>query len=609
MNVDPSSAEFLLMARMSIRRSLLYGTALLLAFPGVSRTQKAHLDYKVSNIGPVMQVISNHGVFGGGETKYGGSFDNEYPAGSGMTYGPFALWIGGIAAGVKSVAEGGPWVGQGHYGNRVALYPSAETWDTVWVVDRGQTVDIPYRPGYTGVSDQDIVCRYADVNNNITGHTPMFVEVTQVTYAWTSLEFLVHQFWLRPLQGDVRDVYVGICGNAGVGKFPEILGDPNDEFGNYDPLHHLGYEQDRVPDNDATLGPIAWRLVPDGPDASVRWTWLDGAVENWNIQDPPNNDDLRYDHMAAGVFHDPLQDRGYGHFLYAIGPFQLRMGDSVHFTLAQILGKGSSGVYDNLARFLKLKGQQYRTPAPPPLPPLRVATGNHKVTLRWDAQPGDVNPETYTDPNRGDGETQPFEGYRVYKSYKSSSGPWVLLAEFDRHDDTIGRNTGLQRSYEDFGLLNNLQYYYTVTAFSKPDSVLQIDSRESSANSNSVSAIPGTATPATVGQVAVVPNPYRADQKYYDYNPPWESPGIGNTWMEEDRKIQFINLPSPSEIKIFTLSGQYIQTLRHDNPGRGFEDWNLTSHVGQTIASGIYLFAVRDINTGRVQVGKFVIIK
>jgi hypothetical protein len=573
------------------------------------RSQQARLDFKVSNVGPVMQVISNHGDFGGGETKYTGPYDNEYPAGSDMTYGAFALWVGGIKNGVKSVAEGGPWTGTGHFGNRVELYPSAEAWDTVWVVNRNQTVDLPYWPGYTGVSDQDLVCRYADLNNNIVGHTPMGIEVTQVTYAWTSLEFLVHQFWLRATKGDVQNVYVGICGNASIGKFPLILGDPNDEFGNYDFTNRMGYEQEKAPDADATLGPIGWRLFPDGSDGSVRWTWIDGQVETWNMQDPPNNDDLRYDHMAAGVFHDKIQDRGYGHFLYAIGPFQLKMGDTVHVTLGQLLGKGMNGVLDNLARLQKLRKQAYHIPGPPPLPPVRVSTANHQVILDWTPQPGGVNPETYTDPYRADGDKEPFEGYRVYKSYDGKSGPWTLLSETDRSDDNVGRNTGLIHSFTDFGLLNNFEYYYTVTAFSKPDTVLQIDSRESSPNSNALAIIPGTATPKTVGQVAVVPNPYRGDQKYYSYQPAWEKPTVGDTWLEEDRRIQFINLPSPCQIKIYTLSGQYVNTLQHDNPSRGFEDWNLTSHVGQTVASGIYLFAVQDLSNGQVQVGKFVIIK
>ena len=50
--------------------------------------------------------------------------------------------------------------------------------------------------------------------------------------------------------------------------------------------------------------------------------------------------------------------------------------------------------------------------------------------------------------------------------------------------------------------------------------------------------------------------------------------------------------------------GGIIQTLIE----RGFVDWNLTSNVGQTISSGLYMFSVQD-SKGEVQTGKFVIIK
>ena len=79
--------------------------------------------------------------------------------------------------------------------------------------------------------------------------------------------------------------------------------------------------------------------------------------------------------------------------------------------------------------------------------------------------------------------------------------------------------------------------------------------------------------------------------------------------MEQDRRIQFINLPAHCEIKIYTLAGEVVATLEHDNAQKGYEDWNLTSSIGQAISSGLYLFTVQDIKNGNVQVGKFVIIK
>jgi len=177
-------------------------------------------------------------------------------------------------------------------------------------------------------------------------------------------------------------------------------------------------------------------------------------------------------------------------------------------------------------------------------------------------------------------------------------------------------DVGLKYEYVDMGLLNNLEYYYSVTSFTKPDAISGFPSIESFVNISGKEVIPGTGSPESVGNVAVVPNPYRGDTYYHHYNPPWEkgsykdpssTSGLG-IWMEQDRRIQFINLPSPSTIKIYTLAGDVIRELKHSDPSRGFIDWNLTSSVGQTIASGLYMFSVQD-EKGSLQVGKFVIIK
>jgi hypothetical protein len=268
------------------------------------------------------------------------------------------------------------------------------------------------------------------------------------------------------------------------------------------------------------------------------------------------------------------------------------------------------GLLKNAARMDWLISSDFRVPSPPPPPPLRFTTGHHSVTLKWNTLPGQKNPETYTDPYRADSAQVPFEGYRVYKSTISARGPWTLLAEYDLPDNIYGNNTGLDTAYTDLGLLNNFEYYYTVTAFSKPDTMTDFPSQESSLNAIAVVVIPGPEPPLNVGEVAVVPNPYRGDIDYHNFNPPWErTPPSRDIWMEQDRKVQFINLPAQCEIKIYTLAGDLVRTLKHNSTSEGLEDWNLTSEVGQAISSGIYLFTVEDSRTGDVQTGKFVIIK
>jgi len=204
---------------------------------------------------------------------------------------------------------------------------------------------------------------------------------------------------------------------------------------------------------------------------------------------------------------------------------------------------------------------------------------------------------------------QPFEGYRIYKSNYSKDGPYTMLAEYDIEGNGLFDDVGLKYQFQDVGLLNNFEYYYSVTGFSKQDAVVGFLSQESSISANAQVAVPGTGTPDKVGDVAVVPNPYRADLYYNTLNPPWEKPNyFGDIWVEQDRRIQFINLPSQCTIKIFTVSGEEVRVINHDNINRGYADWNLTSSVGQTVAGGIYLFSVSDIN-GNTQIGKFVIVK
>jgi len=148
-----------------------------------------------------------------------------------------------------------------------------------------------------------------------------------------------------------------------------------------------------------------------------------------------------------------------------------------------------------------------------------------------------------------------------------------------------------------------------VVSYDLPDTVSGFESQESSLGQNLTVVYPG-AQASTIGKVKVVPNPYRGD---VDYNAEilWEAPRDPrrNYWIEEDRRIQFVNLPPRCTIRIYTLAGDLVATIEHDNPGRNYEDWHLTSLVNQAVASGIYLFSVEEHPSGKIQVGKFVIIK
>lgn len=277
---------------------------------------------------------------------------------------------------------------------------------------------------------------------------------------------------------------------------------------------------------------------------------------------------------------------------------------------------------------------RYLIPEPPASPGLRVETERGRAILYWDG-----SAEESVDPITG---RQDFEGYRIYRTDPGDDltgdlfGQTNLLAQFDRPDNDVGFNTGLEeirldepvtfpgdeRTYEyrfvADGLLSGWQYGFAVTAFDEGDPDAGLDSFESSRAANAVRVFPGTAAvtgddrPAPV----VYPNPYRVQAA-------WD--GSGNT----SRKIYFSNLPARAEIRVYTVAGEIVAEMEHDSSDPTGSDigwynalsgddrvtaggefaWDILSENGLSIATGLYLFSVRDLDTGDTQTGKFVIIR
>ncbi len=104
-----------------------------------------------------------------------------------------------------------------------------------------------------------------------------------------------------------------------------------------------------------------------------------------------------------------------------------------------------------------------------------------------------------------------------------------------------------------------------------------------------------------MAQIDVVPNPYIGAAS-------WERRNLNSTGRGE-RKIDFINLPAACTIRIYTVTGQLIKTLRKDS---GFTDgslsWNLVTDDGMDAAFGLYIYHVDAPNVGQ-HIGKFALIK
>lgn len=102
-------------------------------------------------------------------------------------------------------------------------------------------------------------------------------------------------------------------------------------------------------------------------------------------------------------------------------------------------------------------------------------------------------------------------------------------------------------------------------------------------------------------RIGVVPNPYISANA-------WEKRNLNQTGRGE-RRIDFINLPSQCELRIYTLTGALVKTLYKDSsPIEGAISWNLVTDDGMDIAYGVYVYHVDAPEIGE-KIGKFAIIK
>ncbi|MBI1803190.1 MAG: hypothetical protein HY033_02405 [Ignavibacteriae bacterium] len=301
---------------------------------------------------------------------------------------------------------------------------------------------------------------------------------------------------------------------------------------------------------------------------------------------------------------------------------------------------------------------RYLLPAPPHRPKVRTEVEDRSVVLYWDKE----SAEESVDPILG---TKDFEGYRVYRSNTGSDflshEDFILnlsvVGEFDRADDNIGYNTGFGQILLDapkvfdrdsvvchadsnhyvrcdtiyatrywyrfppkgvtVPSLNGWQYIYAISAFDKGDSANNVPSLESAkAFHRVIPGTPPTSNPSV--EIGVYPNPYYV-------NALWDG------GRERQRKIYFYNLPARCDITVYTLAGDVVTVLEHDastNSGEGIEwfsqfgdreipaefaggehAWDLITRYDQAIATGLYLFTVKDHENGTIKRGKFLVIK
>ena len=75
-----------------------------------------------------------------------------------------------------------------------------------------------------------------------------------------------------------------------------------------------------------------------------------------------------------------------------------------------------------------------------------------------------------------------------------------------------------------------------------------------------------------------------------------------------ERRIEFRAIPQNSTIRIYTVRGDLVQTLRQGGSVEGFVAWNLRTKDNLDVAPGLYIYRVESPGVGST-IGKFAIIK
>jgi len=350
------------------------------------------------------------------------------------------------------------------------------------------------------------------------------------------------------------------------------------------------------------------------------------------MQDPPYSEDV-YPGTHHGVRMDeqgyqypediPWMIGWFANSVYSCGPFTLAPGDSIRIVWATVIGEispekawtvgkawkegtcewdgpnnlpppaqefpelsptandlakdcwvatGKDSLFTNAFAAQWAVQHDYDVPIPPPAPSIEIKSEPDRILIEW----GDES-ESADD----------FAGYRVYRAvgspYYTEEGG-VVVGKWEPIFECEGTAT---HSFEDTEVTRGVAYYYYVTAFddgSENDGIHLGESLESGRYLNMTTRAAYLTRPSgeKLDDIRVVPNPFNINASELQY------PG-------EPDKIMFMNLPPVCTIKVYSESGDLVQTVEHTD-GSGDEAWRnptgeyfLTSSSGQIVVSGLYI--------------------
>ncbi len=362
---------------------------------------------------------------------------------------------------------------------------------------------------------------------------------------------------------------------------------------------------------------FVWSAAPHSSDYEGPFTGVSGFDNKYEAMrnplklreaftdpdDPRMGNSRLYANFSIGPFN--LRGRGRGELKVVVAEFvggaDLKTARSL--TLAQ---KDSiRALADSAVSYLNERvefnyNHDYCVPMAPPGPEFSVSPDSSREGRVGNIITFSDSVEYVNDPHQG---FPDVAGYRIYRSAEFPFGPWELIADIPVKSNTHWSDDEQQYKFLDKKVALGYGYYYSITSYDQghdqwaEDPGVSVPPLESSVFANrSTTPFYTTLRPQSgqdvLDNVTVVPNPF------------YVSSGLQSA--ADAKLIQFVNVPAECTIRIFTLRGDLVKTIRHDNPSSGVATWNQISDNNQYIKSGMYYYHLTSEYGGTK--GKFCII-
>jgi len=367
----------------------------------------------------------------------------------------------------------------------------------------------------------------------------------------------------------------------------------------------------------------AWAVADDRIDLYGPFIGITGYATEYEILKDPKKNSYPVTSPSAAEWGNRRMWS-----LISVGPFTLKPGDSIKVVTAEVIGgisyadainpqttkakigsEGTKALFANADRAQFAYDHDYRLTHPPAAPKFTVRLYDEKEGIVADVIEWGKEAESIPDPDYTGDERYDLAGYRIYRSNYLPIGPWERIADIKKGDPTVFNSATGKYKYVDTSVSIGSSYYYAVTAYDTGHISWPVDRAyrfpetgsnkvppmESSIFANRTTTAFRATIPATkrMSRILVVPNPFVARSGLIN-------PGDIDV-------ISFVNIPSPCTIRIYTMRGDLVKTIEH-NDGSGIAAWNQVTDYGQFAKSGIYIYHI-ETPDGDKAIGKFAIIR